>query len=401
MNKLARITRWLLFFACLFAGLGLLLLFLPPYSQGRLFADRLSPDGTLEMFSPDIYQSAHLPGMAAGFFLLLLSGLILVLKERSLHLITKLFQLPALLFQDGRVFTADLRAFRLTRWELVLLLGMVALAVLARAPFLERQLEHDEAYTIVVFASAPLREGLTDYHHPNNHIFHTLLAHFSYLLFGYHPWGVRLPAFLVSLMVVPALFYLARFLYGRLVGFQSAALAAVWPILIYYGTNARGYTLVMLLTLLILLLAIYVRERNNLLGWALLALFATLGLYTIPLFLFPLAMVMTWLTLTMLIKDYKSSYLSRWQFFRSILITGIVIVFLTILLYIPVILRNGLNSSLVGDVTRRPGWGTYLEILRSRMDDNWAHWTQEITPPHPNIDDHRVCSLLHDGYTPS
>ena len=65
---------------------------------------------------------------------------------------------------------------------------------------------------------------------------------------------MRLPAFTAGVLLVPAVYWLAKRLYDRWTALGAALLVAWWPTLINYSTNARGYTLVALFTLLTLTL---------------------------------------------------------------------------------------------------------------------------------------------------
>ncbi|PKO04579.1 MAG: hypothetical protein CVU41_16175 [Chloroflexi bacterium HGW-Chloroflexi-3] len=59
-----------------------------------------------------------------------------------------------------------------------------------------------------------MANGLSDYHFPNNHVFHTFLVHLTYKLFGPYEWAVRMPAFIASLLLAPFGFIFAKRWYG-------------------------------------------------------------------------------------------------------------------------------------------------------------------------------------------
>ncbi len=77
------------------------------------------------------------------------------------------------------------------------LLGVIALAI--RLAHVRQTMRHDEAYTFLHYAKAPLASALSDYTYPNNHIFHTLLVWISTRLFGPSEVAIRLPAFIFGL----------------------------------------------------------------------------------------------------------------------------------------------------------------------------------------------------------
>ncbi len=89
------------------------------------------------------------------------------------------------------------------------LITIVLLSIVLRLAFLSQPMRFDEAFTFLRFVSKPLSEGLTNYSEPNNHLFHTLLVHIVYSLFGDSSWVIRLPALLAGIALVPQL--VARF----------------------------------------------------------------------------------------------------------------------------------------------------------------------------------------------
>jgi len=131
------------------------------------------------------------------------------------------------------------------------LLGVIALAI--RLAHLRQTMRHDEAYTYLHYATAPLATALSDYTYPNNHLFHTLLVWMSTHLFGNSEVAIRLPAFVFGMLVVPATYRLALRFADRGASLIAMALAAVWPALVLYSTNARGYSLITFVFIVMLL----------------------------------------------------------------------------------------------------------------------------------------------------
>jgi predicted membrane-bound mannosyltransferase len=137
------------------------------------------------------------------------------------------------------------------RWEWLLLAGALGVACLLRLQGMGDPLSHDEVYTWEVFASQPYGTIVTHYPVPNNHIFHSLLVRLSSELFGQSEWTIRLPALLAGLLSVPALFVLGTALFhDRKAGLVAAWLLTLGPVHIYYSHSARGYTLLVLLSIL-------------------------------------------------------------------------------------------------------------------------------------------------------
>jgi len=108
-------------------------------------------------------------------------------------------------------------------------------------------------------------------------------------------WAVRLPAFLAGLLLIPVTFAWGRRCAGTAVGLLAAALVAVATPLVEYSTNARGYTLLCLLTVTMFLTArpaLRGRTRLAPLGFVASAGF---GLFTVPAMVFPILGCLLWL----------------------------------------------------------------------------------------------------------
>ena len=171
---------------------------------------------------------------------------------------------------------------RVARWEWVGLSLITALAIVLRVRELSQPIRYDEAATWLDSASQPLARALSDYRFPNNHLFHTLLVHISAATFGSAPWALRLPAFAAGVVVVPLTWALGRALHSRASALGAAGLAATSTTLVLYSTNARGYTMLVCLTIVLALLATRVVRDDNVATWTMMAIVAALGAWTIP-----------------------------------------------------------------------------------------------------------------------
>lgn len=130
-----------------------------------------------------------------------------------------------------------------SRADLALLAAATLLAALMRLRGLDAGLWYDEVLTLVEFVRLPLSESLASYGSLNNHVFFTLQAHLSVALFGESPWALRLPAALLGIAGVPALWLLVRRAGGPAVWAHGAAfLLALSYHHIWFSQNARGYT---------------------------------------------------------------------------------------------------------------------------------------------------------------
>ena len=74
-----------------------------------------------------------------------------------------------------------------------------------------------------------------------------LIIHVTRQLFGLSDFAFRYPSVLFGVLLIPLLYQLGRRMGGRTLGLIVALLAAVNPLQVYYGQEARMYTLLVLL----------------------------------------------------------------------------------------------------------------------------------------------------------
>ena len=255
----------------------------------------------------------------------------------------------------------------------ILLCGLIL-----RIDTLNNPITYDEAYTYQAFASQPLFVLLTDYHLPNNHIFHSLLVHFSTLIFGNHLWALRLPMLLAGMGLIGTAYLLGTRLYAPEIGLASAALTAISSEAIMHATSARGYSLVALLTVLIFYLGIQVLTHKNLFLWLGIAILSALGFWTIPIMFFPFGILFLWLILESFSGDIFPAYVNRWEFFRYWLVTGILSAIGTLILYFPVLRVSG-TRYLLGNVYIAPTENeAYAKILAERLLETANAWMKGL-----------------------
>jgi len=98
-------------------------------------------------------------------------------------------------------------------------------------------------------------------------------------------WGdssviLRMPAVVAGTLMIPAVYLLARDLFGTRAGMVAGILAAVLPFAVWYSQEARNYSLLMLMTTLQMYFAFRSVKRGRIFDWIGLAAFTTLNLYT-------------------------------------------------------------------------------------------------------------------------
>jgi uncharacterized membrane protein len=253
---------------------------------------------------------------------------------------------------------------------------IMLLAVGVRLLYINLPMRCDEALTYSRYASPPLWIGLSLYNATNNHVFHTLLVHIVTALFGNQPWIIRLPALAAGFLVVPALYFMIRSLYNKHAALLAAGLAASSSFLIEFSVNARGYTLICLFFIVLLLLARYLMRHNNAAAWVIFVIVSVLGAYTIPMMIYPFGSVITWIAVSMVFKDERQ--LPARVLLKNVCIALIFTGILTLLVYAPVFIASGFNavthpSIAVERSFRNLGAGRWLAHFRL-----WDYWNRDV-----------------------
>ncbi|HYP40992.1 MAG TPA: glycosyltransferase family 39 protein [Chloroflexia bacterium] len=151
----------------------------------------------------------------------------------------------------ARLYNLDARSF----WE-----DEVTQAHVARFSTLEEAFNYTHAYPDVM----PLMNVIT-----------WLLR-----VFGSNEWVVRLPAAIAGGLSVFAIYLLGSKLGGARVGLVAALLLAVSPREVWYGQEARPYTILLLLAMLQMLFAYRTVVQGRKLDWLWFALSTIVSLYT-------------------------------------------------------------------------------------------------------------------------
>jgi len=246
-------------------------------------------------------------------------------------------------------------------------------ALILRFFVITNPIGYDEAYTFINFSSKPFKFILADYHAPNNHIFNSLLIGIFYRLLGNQVWIVRAPAFLASLLTVPAAFVTGRRYFSASLAITATAAASITPDLVLEAANGRGYPMIILFSLLLANFAgILVREqsRSALVAYA---LTGALGFYTIPIFLYPMAGISLWVAMTYLVKDEQ--WQTKWERLKIFLFTCFVSGILTFILYSPVIFfGTGFQSLIANEIVKSQTWDEFIVNLITRSTNTWTSW---------------------------
>ncbi|MAT44351.1 MAG: hypothetical protein CL609_18620 [Anaerolineaceae bacterium] len=344
-----------------------------PYPQVAGWVNRLAADGRLESFTPVLFGKIRLPLLIFGFVILGFDLFALYQFHHTKKLFFLWFKQFSVFiqafFKDWKTGFKDIRS-SLDKKTILILVVLVTLAFLMRIGLLWQPMEHDESYTSVVFAFEPLVNGLSDYHFPNNHVFHTFLVHLFYSIFGAKEWVVRLPAFLSGIFLAPLGYLLARRWYGKQTALLAGLMIAVLPDLIGYSVRARGYSLLALFTLLIFICADITKTRKNRVVWFLLGIFGALGFYTLPIMAYPLAVLYVWLAATWLFNDFSGSY-TKFSFAVYTIGSGLLAAGLGMALYLAIFRNWGVSSLFANPYVEAISKELYGQTLLVRMQETW------------------------------
>ncbi len=251
----------------------------------------------------------------------------------------------------------------------------LTIALFTRAYFLSQPMRGDEAYTFLTYVNSGFR-SLFDYSAPNNHVLNTLLIKLSTALFSASPASIRFPAFVAGLAAVVLTFFLARLLQkNQNSGIFAAVTVAIFPYLILYSTNARGYSLIVALTLLIASIALRFSNRPSGLDVFLLALFSALGMLAIPIMVLPVAGIFFWLSALLLLKKTPLKSVLH----QFVIPFGGLSALLTVAFYAPVIfVSNGLAPILSNKFVKPLSWADFFTQLLPQLQKSFDELTRDV-----------------------
>ncbi len=324
-------TTFIVLLLIIAAGLTVALV---PYETLKAQADAVSDD-EVEFFTPAFHANLQ-HKLAYGLAILSLLTTALIVFRRRFALGLDRFG------EDLRIYVRSLgQAARaawaeLSLWQQLALIGLTLAGVVLRMLYFNDGLEYDESYSYLFFASRPLYVILSYYQAPNNHILYNVFMHGTIELFGASAWAVRLPALIFGVLTIPLTYLLGRRVLNIQTGLFAATLVTASHWMIRYSTQGRGYSLQLLLVLLMALLAFTLIHSRNRAAWLMFALLAALSVHTIPTGVYPVAFLWVWLLFT-------NGHPLKVRF-KYLAIYGWVAVALTLLLYLPVFVVSGPES---------------------------------------------------------
>jgi hypothetical protein len=260
------------------------------------------------------------------------------------------------------------------RREVVAVAFLTLLGCVVRLAALWQPIRYDEAVTWALFSGRSWATIVSWYPFPNNHVFYSLVAKATGSLAPYQPWAFRLPAFLAGVAIVPLLWLVGRRLVGRDTALVGAALATGSMPLVLYSVNARGHTIICVASLVLILLADRLRrDWSWWAGWLAFAILGALGLYTVPVMIYPLGSIGLWIALDSLRRERRETL----RILAALAATTLLTVLLAWLFYSPIINTAGLRAITGGKLAQPLPW----RFFRAAQPAFWLELVQTWVAP--------------------
>lgn len=384
MKKFVSVLGMIIFIFLFLAGLLIFTVGILRYPTSRMVMDQFSRDGSMESFTFERYQATRWLLLAVGGVISIVSGFGLTFIKKTNQILSELQQKTGKflkqLWRDAKSFWVDLTHPHFAWWEWTLLVSLILLAFAGSWIWVKKPMQHDESYTFIAFAQRPFINLISDYHLPNNHLFNTILIHILYGMFGNSsPVIVRLPSLLAGVICVPLTFLWARRQYGRYAGVIAAGFVGYLPWIKLQSTNGRGYMLMAMFTLIMLILGERVRSKKDRFAWVLMVLATVLNFYTLPIALYPFGIVVLWLFVSAARGDIAEEYSGFWRFFRYLVVYGVVTGMLTFLLYSPIFLiGSGWDSFFHNPFVESLNWQAFVQTLPIRLRETVQDWQLDV-----------------------
>lgn len=260
------------------------------------------------------------------------------------------------------------------RRERLALAWIVAVAIACRLAALFQPIRYDEAVTWVMFTSQPWHTVLATYPNPNNHVLYSVLAKLTSALAPASPWALRLPAFLAGVAIVPLTWAVGRRLAGRTTALLGAALAAGSTSLVLYSVNARGHTIVCVVALLLVLLADRLRTTDDAGRWIAFVALGAVGLYTVPVTIYPLGATALWIALDRLRRVERSPG-AVMRTLAPLAAATLGVMLLAGLLYAPILRSSGLGALTSNKLALPVTWPHFARLVPKFVYELVLTWT--------------------------
>jgi uncharacterized membrane protein len=164
--------------------------------------------------------------------------------------------------------------------EILFLIILLIVAITIRLHSINRSLDYDELYTLTHFVDVDsIWVTISSYRVFNNHIAYSVLTYLSKTIFGENEWVFRLPALLMGLISLCLFWYFIRTLVDKKVAALATLGLAIVPSHVEWSTSARGYTGLLLFTLISSFLYLQLLREPSYGRWSIFILASVAGIY--------------------------------------------------------------------------------------------------------------------------
>jgi len=259
------------------------------------------------------------------------------------------------------------------------LLVVFALGMVLRAMHLDIPMRYDETITYMAYASQGWEVITTLYDTPNNHVFHTFLVSWLTDWLGPVPMIIRLPAFFAGCMLIPMAAWVGFQAHGRSAGLVAATIVATSPILIEFSTNARGYTLLALCTLLAVGIGQRLLDKGSVVLWFALVEVGVMGFFTLPIMALPWAGLTLWLGFNLALESGGRT--ERLRRLGALIGANLLVVALSIALYLGILMNEGVDALLANRFVESQTLRDFFLTAPGAARAVIAHWTRGVPWP--------------------
>jgi hypothetical protein len=328
----------------------------------------ISQSGNISVYTLEFHEriTSTAIGLSVLFFILFV--LSIVYRNKCSEVILKSMKGCREVFLDFKKLIISLS------WaEKIYIFVITIVGLLLRLYYISIPAKYDETYSFLYYATKPLYYFLSYYGALNNHIFHTLLMSMSTILFGEALWVLRLPAFIAGLLIIPASYFVVKKVYSEYAATLVSACLACLSMLIEYSVNGRGYTLIVLFSILLLGLTHQVLSAKGMRFRVLWIVCAAFGFWTVPIMVLPIGMCGLWMLFEQL------------RIHRKIILADLVIcasgfIILSVILYAPVLIVSG-KKLLLSNPTA-PTSQSYAYFFSHAWifsKEIWIHWNRNLS----------------------
>jgi|GEM_PF-3480395 len=262
---------------------------------------------------------------------------------------------------------------RFTKWSMAIL--FLLQVVFLFLSLLEIPFEYDEQMSYFCFSSRGFLQTATFYPFPNNHILYNHVA----TLFAYLPLSpaitTRLPSFIVYFVAEYYLFKLCRRHFSVSIAMLTTALYAMSYPILFYAIMARGYTFMYCFTILLFYSADKWMAEPGSRKYRLLYFLSLIGaVYTIPSCIYILA------GMGLALASYHI-YRRRWRELSRFVLDNILACAVLVLLYLPIVLCNGMTGISNPAGAPRSSVGAIAQIAYPVFQQTWEYFMKGFGLP--------------------